>query len=41
MEAMLRSAGFDIVQHPELEVYICRRGQLVDDQVRAVYPKKK
>ena len=25
-EAMLRSAGFVIVQHPEDEVYICRRG---------------
>jgi tRNA (mo5U34)-methyltransferase len=25
-EAMLRSAGFDIVQHPEDEVFICRRG---------------
>ncbi len=24
-EAMLRSAGFDIEQHPEEEVYICRR----------------
>jgi tRNA (mo5U34)-methyltransferase len=25
VEAMLRSAGFDIVDHPEDEVYICRR----------------
>jgi tRNA (mo5U34)-methyltransferase len=25
VEAMLRSAGFDIVNHPEEEVYICRR----------------
>jgi tRNA (mo5U34)-methyltransferase len=25
MEAMLRSAGFDIVAHPEDEVYVCRR----------------
>jgi tRNA (mo5U34)-methyltransferase len=25
-EAMLRSAGFSIEQHPEDEVYICRRG---------------
>lgn len=25
-EAMLRSAGFDIVDHPEDEVYICKRG---------------
>jgi tRNA (mo5U34)-methyltransferase len=24
-EAMLRSAGFDIVNHPEAEVFICRR----------------
>lgn len=28
MEAMLRSAGFVIHQHPEAEVYICRRAQL-------------
>jgi tRNA (mo5U34)-methyltransferase len=25
-EAMLRSAGFEIVDHPEKEVYICKRG---------------
>jgi tRNA (mo5U34)-methyltransferase len=25
-EAMLRSAGFEIVEHPEEEVFICRRG---------------
>ncbi len=25
MEAMLRSAGFEILEHPEEEVYICRR----------------
>jgi tRNA (mo5U34)-methyltransferase len=25
VEAMLRSAGFDIVEHPEQEVYICKR----------------
>jgi tRNA (mo5U34)-methyltransferase len=40
MEAMLRSSGFDIIEHPELEVYICRRGELIDDQPRAVYPPK-
>lgn len=40
MEAMLRSSGFEIVEHPELEVYICRRGKLIDDQPRAVYPTK-
>lgn len=26
-EAMLRSSGFEIVSHPEREVYICRRGR--------------
>jgi tRNA (mo5U34)-methyltransferase len=41
MEAMLRSSGFEIVDHPEEEVYICRRGKLSDDQQRAVYPCKK
>ena len=25
VEAMLRSSGFEIVDHPEEEVYICRR----------------
>ena len=29
-EAMLRSAGFDIVDHPEDEVYICRRRETAD-----------
>lgn len=27
-EAMLRSAGFEIVEHPEAEVYICQRKEL-------------
>lgn len=38
-EAMLRSAGFDIVAHPEEEVFICRRrdGALPD---AAVYPAR-
>lgn len=40
MEAMLRSAGFEIIDHPEAEVYICRRAELPDDQPRAVYPAK-
>jgi tRNA (mo5U34)-methyltransferase len=40
MEAMLRSSGFEIVEHPETEVYVCRRGELPDEQVRAVYPAK-
>jgi tRNA (mo5U34)-methyltransferase len=26
-EAMLRSSGFEIVDHPEEEVFICRRGE--------------
>jgi tRNA (mo5U34)-methyltransferase len=38
MEAMLRSSGFRIVNHPEKEVYICRRAELADTQPRAVYP---
>jgi len=37
-EAMLRSAGFDIVAHPENEVFICRHGGVPDGQPRAVYP---
>ena len=37
-EAMLRSAGFDIVAHPEPEVFLCRRGEIRDDEPRAVYP---
>ena len=41
-EAMLRSAGFDIVQHPEAEVYVCRRRELdaLRDGPRAVYPRE-
>lgn len=27
VEAVLRSSGFEIVEHPEREVYLCRRGQ--------------
>jgi tRNA (mo5U34)-methyltransferase len=40
VEAMLRSSGFEIVDHPETEVYICRRSALPDDMPRAVYPVK-
>ena len=36
VEAMLRSAGFVIDQHPETEVYICRRVDVPAKQ--AVYP---
>lgn len=39
-EAMLRSSGFEIIEHPEQEVYICRRGEIKDNQPRAVYPRK-
>ncbi|HZU26190.1 MAG TPA: TIGR04290 family methyltransferase [Bryobacteraceae bacterium] len=38
-EAMLRSAGFDIVAHPEAEVYLCRRRELADG-AQAVYPAR-
>jgi tRNA (mo5U34)-methyltransferase len=31
-EAMLRSAGFEIVDHPEDEVYICKRGRRLELQ---------
>jgi len=27
-EAMLRSAGFEILDHPEAEVFICRRTEI-------------
>jgi tRNA (mo5U34)-methyltransferase len=40
IEAMLRSSGFNIIEHPEAEVYICRRGEIRDPQPRAVYPYK-
>ena len=36
-EAMLRSAGFEIVDHPEDEVFLCRRQPLREGS-RAVYP---
>jgi tRNA (mo5U34)-methyltransferase len=35
--AMLRSAGFDIVEHPEEEVFVCRRG-VRPKEAGAVYP---
>jgi tRNA (mo5U34)-methyltransferase len=37
-EAMLRSAGYAIVAHPEEEVFICRHQAIADEQPRAVYP---
>lgn len=41
-EAMLRSSGFEIVGHPEQEVYLCRRIELPEppDGPRAVHPAK-
>ena len=39
VEAMLRSAGFRIVEHPEEEVYICRRGERPQAE-GAVYPAR-
>jgi tRNA (mo5U34)-methyltransferase len=36
-EAMLRSAGFEIVSHPEQEVYVCRRSRRPAGE-GAVYP---
>ena len=40
MEAMLRSSGFAIVEHPEEEVYICKRTEITDNLDRTVYPSK-
>jgi tRNA (mo5U34)-methyltransferase len=39
-EAMLRSAGFEILAHPEAEVYLCRCGEIEPDGGRAVYPAR-
>lgn len=41
-EAMLRSSGFEILQHPDSEVYLCRRVELPDlpEGPRAVYPQR-
>jgi tRNA (mo5U34)-methyltransferase len=38
-EAMLRSAGFQIVEHPEDEVYVCRRVER-PTEAGAVYPAR-
>lgn len=38
-EAMLRSAGFEIIGHPEEEVFICRRGNAARAS-GAVYPAR-
>ncbi len=39
VEAMLRSAGFTILEHPEQEVYLCRVAEQPDD-ARPVYPAR-
>jgi tRNA (mo5U34)-methyltransferase len=39
IEAMLRSAGFEILQHPEQEVFVCRHIDRLSES-RAIYPKK-
>jgi tRNA (mo5U34)-methyltransferase len=38
-EAMLRSAGFEILSHPEDEVYVCRRVE-APEWAGAVYPAR-
>jgi tRNA (mo5U34)-methyltransferase len=35
-EAMLRSVGFEILEHPEIEVFVCRYRPLADEP-RAIY----
>ncbi|MCW2236225.1 TIGR04290 family methyltransferase [Azospirillum canadense] len=39
MEAMLRSSGFTILEHPEEEVFVCRRGGR-SDFVETVHPAR-
>jgi tRNA (mo5U34)-methyltransferase len=39
-EAILRSAGFTIVDHPEREVYLCRPGPGPDFEPGAVHPAR-
>jgi tRNA (mo5U34)-methyltransferase len=38
-EAMLRNAGFEILAHPDREVYLCRRGA-APCEAAAVYPAR-
>lgn len=40
VQAMLRSAGFEIVVHPEAEVFLCRRGERPSTD-GAVYPARR
>lgn len=39
-EAMLRSAGFEIADHPEAEVFVCRRVEMEIMEPYAVYPRR-
>jgi tRNA (mo5U34)-methyltransferase len=39
-EAMLRSCGFEILDRPEAEVYLCRRAPIPDREPRAAYPAR-
>jgi tRNA (mo5U34)-methyltransferase len=38
-EALLRSAGFEVINHPESEVFICRRKEL-DGGPHTIYPAR-
>jgi tRNA (mo5U34)-methyltransferase len=38
-EAMLRSSGFEVLAHPEQEVFICRHVEINPLEANAVYPK--
>jgi hypothetical protein len=35
---MLQSAGFELLDHPEQEVFVCRWKPVADDEPLAVYP---
>jgi tRNA (mo5U34)-methyltransferase len=40
-EAMLRSAGYEPIAHPEAEVFVCRHVEVPDLEPRAVYPPRR
>jgi tRNA (mo5U34)-methyltransferase len=39
-EAMLRSAGYQVIEHPEAEVFVCRHVAVPDPEPRAAYPSR-
>jgi tRNA (mo5U34)-methyltransferase len=39
-EALLRSAGFEILNHPEQEVFICRWKLLAGGETNTAYPAR-